>query len=963
MRALLPLALGLIVALFGAVTAPPAQAREARFFIFGNSLVHYLDGGPETNVPLWLDRMARARGDRVAVDGRWGFLRDFARDLPPEKGWSIRGVAPALGRGQSLAQARLDGIIIAPANFIQHAPPDTPYWDEPAGGTSPLSALLALIDWLSANSPGTPIFIYEGWADMAPFSKSFPPGRRALARYARANTGAYHQWYLDLVEMARKARPEADIRLVPVALRLGQAMADGPLSGLPAEALFVDNAPHGTPALYLLAAMAAWPELMGGPVPLPEDLPRGIDPYLANALPKLAQFFSAGQAGAAGAGRAPPQPSAPAATPARAPRPAPEPALTPTPDTGLANPALAMGLNGIFDWSSEQPFIDVMKTARPWIGHTAETWGAFDDDALRAAGHLNAQGWPVSLPEGATMLESFILTDLPPEATSLAGRYRVSWRGTGTLRLGGRARGVSINEAGHEAWFAFTPGDGPVAIRVLATNAQDPIRDITVVPARFIPLWQAGARFNPDWLAVVRDLRAVRFMDWMMTNGSPITTWQDRPRLTDATWAWRGVPAEVMIELANEIGADPWFCMPHAADDGYVRAFAAMVRERLDKRLVANVEYSNEVWNRIFPQAGWLADQARARWGGRAGEDAGLQFAGMRAAQVGAIWAEVFGPEAPRRLQRIIAVHTGWPGLEEAMIEAPLWRAEDPAAPPPEAAFDAYAVSGYFGYELGGDEMAGAIRRLARAGEAGLDEAARLIREGSLSELIDELYPQHAAAARRLGYEMLMYEGGTHVVAHGAQAEDTEIVAFFTRLNYSPQMAALYETLIEGFRAAGGTLFNAFVDVAAPSRHGSWGAQRWLGDKNPRWQVLARYNRTGPAGWEARAPATFLHGVLRLGTTGADVLTGTEKADTLIAGPGDDVLVGNGGPDHLNGGEGVDLAILPGTPQEVRFTRDGPRLRAHAPGGPANVITLFSVELIQFAAAPGSILETEGLGH
>jgi hypothetical protein len=34
--------------------------------------------------------------------------------------------------------------------------------------------------------------------------------------------------------------------------------------------------------------------------------------------------------------------------------------------------------------------------------------------------------------------------------------------------------------------------------------------------------------------------------------------------------------------------------------------------------------------------------------------------------------------------------------------------------------------------------------------------------------------------------------------------------------------------------------FNAFVDVAAPSRWGSWGALRHLTDDNPRWQVLAK---------------------------------------------------------------------------------------------------------------------------
>lgn len=101
----------------------------------------------------------------------------------------------------------------------------------------------------------------------------------------------------------------------------------------------------------------------------------------------------------------------------------------------------------------------------------------------------------------------------------------------------------------------------------------------------------------------------------MLTNGSPIQTWEDRPRMEDATWTSWGVPAEVMIDLSNQIGADPWFTMPHMADDAYVSNFATLVRDRLHPRLKAYVEYSNEVWNFIFPQAQWAGAQAEAMWG------------------------------------------------------------------------------------------------------------------------------------------------------------------------------------------------------------------------------------------------------------------------------------------------------------------------------------------------------------
>ena len=61
----------------------------------------------------------------------------------------------------------------------------------------------------------------------------------------------------------------------------------------------------------------------------------------------------------------------------------------------------------------------------------------------------------------------------------------------------------------------------------------------------------------------------------------------------------------------------------------------------------------------------------------------------------------------------------------------------------------------------------------------------------------------------------------------------------------------------DGWRAAGGTLFNAFVDVAAPSRWGSWGALRHLDDDTPRWQALRAFNAENPGRWDGRPASDF----------------------------------------------------------------------------------------------------------
>jgi hypothetical protein len=100
--------------------------------------------------------------------------------------------------------------------------------------------------------------------------------------------------------------------------------------------------------------------------------------------------------------------------------------------------------------------------------------------------------------------------------------------------------------------------------------------------------------------------------------------------------------------------------------------------------------------------------------------------------------------------------------------------------------------------------------------------------------------PHHAKVAADHGLRLVMYEGGTHVVGYGAQVNDPILTDFFIHLNYTPEMAALYDRLLAGWAALTPEPFNAFVDVSAPSKWGSWGALRHLTDENPRWRVLAK---------------------------------------------------------------------------------------------------------------------------
>jgi hypothetical protein len=949
------LTLALICTLWTAIPLPSAAQAETpplKAFFFGNSLVHHREGLPLTSTPYWLNQIAKARGSRLEADGSWGFLPDHARQLPPDPNWKIAGGRGVWERRRGgLGQSGISAVVLSAENYLQYQSPEAVMPGNNPANLSAVAASLPVLDWANADRGSTEMrfFLYQGWADMEAVVNSFPPDRAGYTAYLDAQGGAYDQWYHDYAATLHEARPELQIELLPIATSLVHILQLPALEALEPIDLFSDDAPHGTPTLYFLAAMISYGPMFQDTLPSRMELPATIHPLVRQNYSVIAATIGAGMAHA----------QRPLKVKAREPQPTqPQPAAHAThPDRA---PALGIGLQGIADWSTQMPFIDQIKSARPWIGHKTGQWGGMDADQLRAAGALSPAGWPQRLPEGVERLETFVLADLPPDAALAAGRYRMRYTGKGRIQLLGRARNVSARHDGSrgEMWFDFTPGEGLVAISIAALDTTDPIRDIEVIHERHLPYWAMGETFNPDWLSRIENMRVVRFMDWMGTNDSPIRTWGDRPRPQDYSYSWRGVPLEVMLDLANRIGADPWFNMPHRADDTYVRRFATQVEAGLNPQLKAYVEYSNEVWNFIFSQAEYAGDQAVARWGeGVRDTDAWMQWAGLRAAEVAAIWADVFGADAPTRLTRVIATHTGWPGLEEPLLTAPLYTAEDRSNQPPVAQFDAYAVTGYFGHALGSSPQADQVKGWLRLGQTEAQRRAyALLKSGEVRSLVNETFPYHANVAAKHGLPLIMYEGGTHIVADSEWQGDTQLTAFFAALNYSEEVASLYEQVIEGWQAAGGTLFNAFVDVGAPSKWGSWGGLRHLGDDNPRWQALHSANANLPTSWEARDPAVFQQLRSQAGSDRDDLLTGSTGPDLMIAHNGNDWLISNGGGDRLHGGDGVDTAVLPGaaTDYQLNWT-NGPRGRFLIAESERATIYMHAIEQLEFAAEQGRI--------
>ncbi len=794
----------------------------AEILFVGHSLV-----GPDL-APMVQAGMA-ARGDEVMVEAQ------IINGAPLTYQWDNATQAEGVDARARLQAGGVDALVLTEAVPLAGAMK----WNDSAGQIARWAGLA----W--EKDPQTQVYIYETWHSLKSGSGAAvtdDPG--AAQPWAARIEGDLQNWE-SLAVQANAARPSgaAPVRLIPAGQAMLAAARAAEAGQLPdisdVSQLFGDDIHPNGKGLYLIA-MTHIAALSGeSPVGLPAKLGRSwqsrdarISDALAQALQRIAWQAVQDQH----AREAAPPPAAIVM---------PDPA--PGPLTGVTNPNLALGLAGVNDWSVQQPFLDVMKTARPWTGHIGDQWGGMDHDALARDGWLDGNGWPNAIPPGISGIATLMLSDLPAETGAVAGHYILRWKGKGTLKVEGRAQDQRPEAGG--IGFDFTPGEGAVIVTITETDLADPIRNITLVRADRMEALDAGAIFNPDWLARIRGVKLIRFMDWMLTNDSTLSKVTESPQPSDYTWARNGVPIEVMLALANELDADPWFTLPHLADDNLVRFYAETAAEMLKPGRKAWVEFSNEVWNWQFEQAHWAEEQGKLRW---KQEGTWTQFYALRASEVAAIWAETLSPE---RLVRVIATQTGYTGLEETILNAPLVMAE--GKPAPAKNFDAYAITGYFAGLMVIDEklplVQGWLTESAKADPAqplalATTRAAEELRDGrhsgmpedSAQDLLTRLWPYQAEVAQKAGLQLVMYEGGTHLVGIGKALEDEQVSAFLQHLSYSPEVATLYAEVMAGWAKLTDAPFNAFVDVYAPGKWGSWGALRHLGDDNPRWQAIAK---------------------------------------------------------------------------------------------------------------------------
>lgn len=487
-----------------------------------------------------------------------------------------------------------------------------------------------------------------------------------------------------------------------------------------------------------------------------------------------------------------------------------------------ARMAVGMNLENVVDWSPAWTFTDAFQASRPWIAHAIdqETGGLVWDVGDSRPLALDADGNVTSLStwsEGGRSFRQAAGTLMFRElgGAYAAGTYRAEWRGTGTVTFGFDARVAAAgrtSEGIHWADLEVTPSDAGIALRIDATDASDPVRDIHV----WMPDWQgrrfAGERwtpaatfspFHPLFLERLAPFDVIRFMGMQETNTSDVVTWSDRrtaaavrqgsgPQGSPSEPIVNGMSVEYMVRLANDLDADPWFNMPHLADDAFVQQFATYVRDHLEPGRKAYVEWANEVWNfgAGFEAAPWVADRLTLP------ENAGLdhwQVAGREAKRDLDIWSRVFAGQE----SRLVRVAAGWAAVDwvtNRIVESMTGEfdaiAIAPYITPTDAQRDSYA-SGTTVEQVLADtraNIATSVGWVAAHERLAADWSARL--------------------GRPIG--LVAYEGGPHLDGRGAAYQP----AFHAATN-DPRMGDISRDYLRALDAAGLDLYVDFQFTGA----------------------------------------------------------------------------------------------------------------------------------------------------
>lgn len=473
--------------------------------------------------------------------------------------------------------------------------------------------------------------------------------------------------------------------------------------------------------------------------------------------------------------------------------------------------ALGSNITGIRDFQSEIHLKDIFKRARTWISN-ANGVGFGQGGAL----DIDTNGWIRSLNTSTGQSASTPLYILPVGATKTeglypTGQYVITYDGEGALSFP-VSDVTNVVTTPNRITLQYNGGDFWVG--VTQTNPANYVRNIKV-------FWAADEStlsnpWNQTFLDRMGIFKTIRFMDFLSTNNSTLSTWAGRPKTTDYTYATdKGAPIELAIDLCNRLDADGWFCIPANADNDYIQQFAQLIFTTLKPGLNIWIEYSNEIWNGIFGQFGTVL--TRANQFGIAGNDFDkvCRYQGRRSVEIFNIFESVFGGLS--RIRRVVGSQFGNGGVTDLIVN---WN--DPTVGLVKEKVDYIAYAPYFnGLDHPSDVSVADLNTLTTA-----SMLAKMNADIDLAKT-KWMVEKNRISNSRGAIPIVAYEGGQHLNPNSFPDDPSrnQALALYRPLQNSQAMYDAYVRYFGLWFADMGdnALFCHFSSIYYPTKFGFWG--------------------------------------------------------------------------------------------------------------------------------------------
>jgi len=535
-----------------------------------------------------------------------------------------------------------------------------------------------------------------------------------------------------------------------------------------------------------------------------------------------------------------------------------------------ANPKLGINVGDLGKLSSSIPFTDIFKISRGWFTSCEFDWAsgrAIDPGCTRKTSlntreqdilQLDGNGWvralptPQEQPVFTSVTSTWRLSDHFP-----IGRYVVLYDGEGTMKLTGDLR-MGYQTSGHLEFDLLSPKRN-LRLQITRTDPKkngNYIRNIRIVPKKNEHNYKRQV-FNPDYLARIREMHSLRFMPWTNPRGNQAIEWNQRATIGSAFYTGdNGVPAERIIDLANAINATPWMSIPYKASDDYMRQYARMVKNRLRKDQKVYVEYSNEMWNSIFPSATYAARKADALWkfpypkvpAGKRRVLLSANWYAKRSVEMCRIFKQEFGGQR-NRVKCVVGSLNSVPWVGKEILDCPLWKEANGCG----RHIDAYGIGPYFGDYIARKENRATVKGWTRNADGG---KSRLFQEilhggmikdgpqgGAMARLRDQLFA-NKKLADKYGLEMLAYEAGQHLIRYDPPhtVKDPAVLNLFMSAQKDPRMKQAYQQYLNTWAQSGGGLMLHFYGIGQPEPKNFFGMLDHLHQPStPKYEALMDY--------------------------------------------------------------------------------------------------------------------------